>query len=107
MLQLGAAIRITRQAKGMALGELAKASEVSSPFLSLVEKGRRNVSLDVLRRIAVAMDVPVEALIILSHPATGSLRSSDRRTNRLARSITELANAETRLRSRLAEREQK
>jgi transcriptional regulator with XRE-family HTH domain len=102
MLELGTAIRITRQAKGMRLASLAKASGLSSPFLSLLENGKKGASLGVVRRIASALDVPVEALILLAEPLSGSLRSSDKRANELARLIRGMADAEIELGRRLA-----
>jgi transcriptional regulator with XRE-family HTH domain len=102
MLELGKAIRIVREAKGMTLGALAERSGVSVPFASLVESGGRHPSLHVLRRVAEALGIPTEVLIMLSQPSGGNLRTSDRATDSLVRSIQKLFSVETELRSKLA-----
>ncbi len=101
MLKVGTAIKIVRQAKGVRLTDLAKSAGVSLPFISLIERGDRQPSLDVLARLAEALGVPLEALIVLLQSGTGSLHTSDRKANRLADSIRKLADAEEALRSAL------
>ena len=85
MIDIGRAIRVVRDAKGIRAGTLAKDSKISTPFLSLVEQGKRNPSLDVLRRIAHALGIPSEVLILLSQPKSGSLKSKSGRTQELMR----------------------
>jgi len=101
-LDIGSAIRIVREAKGMKLGSLAKAAGLSAPFLSLVESGAREPSLAALRRVAEALAVPVEALLVLAQPPGGKLNTSSAKANSLAESIRQLADAEERLRKRLS-----
>jgi transcriptional regulator with XRE-family HTH domain len=59
---LGELIRNLRGRADLSLRELAKAVEVSAPFLSDVELGRRYPSDEVLIRVAKALGVPVEQL---------------------------------------------
>jgi transcriptional regulator with XRE-family HTH domain len=101
LLELGKAIQVVRQAKKLRLASVAKAAGISVPFLSLVEGGRRQPSLQVLRRIADALDVPSEVLVLLGQSQSGSLSSSDARARELAESIAELMRAEEALRARL------
>ena len=101
VLEIGTVIRIVRQAHGLKLTELAGAAQISIPFLSLIEKGRKQPSLDVLRRIAAALDVPSEVLVLLAFPASGSLESRDGQTTRLAECIRRLSEAEANLQSLL------
>ena len=101
MLELGKAIRIVREAKGMRLATLAQHAGVSVPFLSLVENGERQPSLDVLRRVADGLSIPSEVLIMLSQPSTGHLQSKDQTTQSLVRAIQKLQSVEDDLRSKL------
>ncbi len=55
----GAEIRGMRRALGMTLGDLAEASDLSVSFLSLVERGKKQPSLDALQRISKALGVEV------------------------------------------------
>ncbi len=101
MLEIGRAIRLVRTANGKSLSEVAVASRTSTPFMSLVESGARSPSIETLRRIAKALGVPSEVLIHLSMPTPDLLPVRGNASQSLARSITELAEAETRLKSEL------
>ena len=105
MLEVGTVIRIVRQAREMRLGQLATASKLSTPYLSLVEGGMREPSLRALRNIAQALDMPVEVLMLLACPRDGSLRSEDERTCSLVESVRMLATAEDSLRAKLSREE--
>ena len=60
---LGAKLKAARQARGLSLAELADSSGLTKGFISQVENGRSNPSLDSLRRIAVALEVSVQSLL--------------------------------------------
>lgn len=102
MLELGRSIRIVREAKGMSLSVLAGKGGVSVPFLSLVENGKRQPSLVVLRRLAAALAIPPEVLIILAQPPEGCLRSGDPESQSLVAAIQKMLLVEKELRSKLA-----
>ncbi|MEQ1854059.1 MAG: helix-turn-helix transcriptional regulator [Chthoniobacteraceae bacterium] len=59
---LGQKIKELRDTADLSLRELAKILDVSAPFLSDVELGRRFPSDDVLAALAKALKVPLEAL---------------------------------------------
>lgn len=54
---IGLRLKERRQALKLSLRELAQRTDVSASFLSQVERGQVNASLDSLRRIAEALDV--------------------------------------------------
>lgn len=58
-LGLGAEIRAMRRALNMTLGNLAETSDLSVSFLSFVERGKKQPSLDALQRISRALGVEV------------------------------------------------
>ena len=103
MVELGKAIRMLREANERGLGELAKAAGISTSFLSLIESGKRQPSLVVLRKLAEALDVPSEALILAAHGAGSTLTSADPVVGKLTDSLTKMAKAEDELRKRLRE----
>lgn len=102
MLELGKAIRIVREAKGMKLAMLAERGGVSVPFLSLVENGERQPSLVVLRKLAEGLGIPPETLILLSQPPGGNLRSGDQISQSLVAAIKKLIAVEEEIRSKIA-----
>jgi len=59
---LGQFIRELRDKKDISLRELARKADISAPFLSDVELGRRNPSEHNLRRIAELLDADYEEL---------------------------------------------
>ncbi len=93
---LGKTIRILRQAKSLKVTDVAKSSDVSVPYLSLVENGERQPSLEVIQRIADTLGVPSEALIVMGM-GSDSLKSNDRRTTALTDMVGKLIDIEDKL----------
>jgi transcriptional regulator with XRE-family HTH domain len=58
--RVGSNVRRLRRAKGLSQEELAYRAEVHQTYLSGVEGAKRNPSIDVLTRIAGALDVDIE-----------------------------------------------
>ena len=56
-------VREQRQARGMSRRELAETAGVSDRYVAQIETGRGNVSILVLRKLARALDVPMEHLL--------------------------------------------
>lgn len=56
---VGAEIRAMRRAQNLTLADLASASSLSVGFLSLVERGQKQPSLDALQRISKALSVEI------------------------------------------------
>lgn len=53
---LGSQIRDLRIARGMTQQELAEKSELSLPFINLIENNKRNVSLETLIKLLATLD---------------------------------------------------
>jgi transcriptional regulator with XRE-family HTH domain len=60
---LGAYIRAQRVAAGLSLRDLAERTDVSNAYLSQVERGMHEPSLSVLRAVARALGVSLDALL--------------------------------------------
>lgn len=61
---LGGFIREQRDQAQMSLRQLAQAAGVSNPYLSQVERGRRNPSAEILGRIAQGLRISAETLYV-------------------------------------------
>jgi transcriptional regulator with XRE-family HTH domain len=61
---LGAYIREQRNAAQISLRQLAKAADVSNPYLSQVERGLRRPSAEILGRIAEGLRISAETLYV-------------------------------------------
>ncbi len=68
LARLAARLRAARTERGMTRNALAEASGVSLRFLAQIEAGRGNASLAVAHRIALALGIPLEALVGESEP---------------------------------------
>ena len=60
---LGERIRARRTALGLTLAEVAEAAELSIPYVSNLERGRGNPTLDALRSVARALQQSVTELL--------------------------------------------
>lgn len=56
-------VRKVRKAKGLTIEELSRLSGVSVAYISEIETGKYNFTIQVLCRLALALDVPATELI--------------------------------------------
>lgn len=61
--KFGIRLRTLRKEKGLSQEELALKSGLNRPYISAIEKGKRNVSLEVMEKLAGAMDIEIRGLI--------------------------------------------
>lgn len=62
--QTDSRIRTYRKYRGMTMMELATAAGISQPHLSEIESGKKTGSVDVLKKIAVALKVDLDDLVV-------------------------------------------
>ena len=55
-------LRAWREHKGLTLQAVADAAGVSKPYVSQIEQGKRTGTAATLKRLAVALDIPLDAL---------------------------------------------
>jgi transcriptional regulator with XRE-family HTH domain len=60
---IGQRLRARRVALGRTLAEVAEQSGLSLPYVSNLERGRGNPTLDALQALARALDVPLASLV--------------------------------------------
>lgn len=62
--RLASVIKAKRKVKGLTRSDLARAAKVTPAYITQLETGeRKNPSLDVLKRLAKALGVPVTELL--------------------------------------------
>jgi transcriptional regulator with XRE-family HTH domain len=84
---VGDYLREQRVAAALSLRELAEQSGVSNPYLSMVERGVRNPSAQVLQQIAKALQISAEQLYVRA----GLLSADEDRTEEFAEGWVEFA----------------
>lgn len=57
-------IRTYRTYRGMGVSALAQAAGISQPYLSEIESGKKKGSVDVLKRIATALRVELDDIVV-------------------------------------------
>jgi XRE family aerobic/anaerobic benzoate catabolism transcriptional regulator len=70
--RIGGRVRAEREARGLTRRALASASDVSERYLALLESGAGNASVLILRRVASALSVAIEALLLADGVASRS-----------------------------------
>ncbi|MEJ0088195.1 MAG: helix-turn-helix transcriptional regulator [Limisphaerales bacterium] len=60
---VGKNIRACRTVAGLTLEQLAEKADMSWPYLSEIERGRENISLDKLAQLALALKVRLSRLV--------------------------------------------
>lgn len=56
-------VRVWRKHRGMTARDLAKQAEISSPYLSEIENGKKDGSISAMKRIATVLDVDLDDLV--------------------------------------------
>ena len=80
-LDVGARLRTIRRLRRRTLKEIADAAGLSESFLSQVERGRTNVSISSLQRIASALGVDVSDVFVYDGATRPRILRRDSRTN--------------------------
>ncbi len=60
---IGSTLRRLRLEQGRTLRDLARDSAVSLPYLSEIERGRKEASSEILESLSRALDVPLESVL--------------------------------------------
>ena len=63
MKQFGEHLRALRKARGLSQAQLGELANLNDKYLGEVERGEGNPSLDVLQRLARALDIDIAVLI--------------------------------------------
>lgn len=69
-VELGSRIRQARTNRNMSQIELAEACGISVPYVSDIERGKKCFSVDILLRIALALQISTDWLLRLDIPQT-------------------------------------
>ena len=65
---IGSRIRKIRNEKGISQERLAELTSVSTNYIGIVERGEKSVTIDVLEKIASALDTTFAELLSYSEP---------------------------------------
>lgn len=66
--EIGIRIRTQRQIKGMTQERLAELADLSTPYVSHIERGKKHAGVDTLVRISTALDTTFDFLLTGRYP---------------------------------------
>ena len=89
MLLIGSVIQQARLQKGLTQARLASLCGIPQPNLSNIERGKRDITIATLRRIAVALSVHPGEFFSDFNPEPDRMVLSRRRIERLAKVISD------------------
>jgi transcriptional regulator with XRE-family HTH domain len=92
-IEAGKIFRILRTIAGFSVSELAKTVGVSVPLLSLIEKGERTPSMELLKKVSIPLQVPLPAMITLIL-GKNDISVNGRRTNQIVAAVRGLVEME-------------
>jgi transcriptional regulator with XRE-family HTH domain len=88
---IGEVLRRTRLAQGRTLADVARAAKVSLPYLSELERGRKEGSSEVLAAVCDALGIELAELVLLAGAELGRQAAQRARVIRLAEIRTRVA----------------
>ena len=103
MVKASDAIRVLRMVAGISMSELARSTAVSIPLLSLIEKGERVPSMDLLKKISKVLQIPTAVFILLLSDSD-DVKTDNVRANQIIKVVQDLIEVENRLRVLLAKK---
>lgn len=84
------AIRVARSLADLSQGELADRAEIDRSYLSLIESGKRQPSVETIEKIAVALKLPFHLLSLLGSEETDKRKANPGQIESLSLALTKL-----------------
>ena len=89
-MQIGKTIRLCRNKKGWTQAELSKRTGITVPHLSMLENDVRDPSMDSMKALANAFDLPLNVLIFLASEPEDLVGLSEELKEKLSRAALSL-----------------
>jgi transcriptional regulator with XRE-family HTH domain len=81
------ALRVSRAACGVSQQELAKAAGLSPSYVSLIESGKREPTIASMRKLAKALEIPVDLMMLLAIESGDQSKASGQAISQIAQSL--------------------
>jgi len=94
---VGTNVRLARVRSNLTQEQLAEKADISSSYLSAIERGKQSVSLEYMNRIADALRVPVANLLVREGTESYGVRSGTEKYDMFDREEGELVTRRKRL----------
>jgi len=81
------ALRILRSARNISQKQLSRKAGLNPSYISLLEKNKRNPTLETLQRIVKALDVPIHLFFLLASDKDQLKKSSTNKKIDIAKTL--------------------
>lgn len=89
-MDIGRAVKLCRSQKGWTLQELGKLTGIAASHLSMIERNRRDPSMNAMQAIANAFGMPLNVLVFLAADPKDLAGVSEELKEKLSRAALEL-----------------
>lgn len=76
-LLIGKRIRSLRKIRDLSLEQLAEKADISSKYLGEIERGRSNLTIDIMEKLSVALEVNLVDLFEYQHETSRAILKQD------------------------------
>jgi transcriptional regulator with XRE-family HTH domain len=84
------AVRVARSLADISQGELADRARIDRSYLSLIESGKRQASVETIEKIATALDMPFHLLSLLASDEKDIQKANPSQIENLSLALTKL-----------------
>jgi transcriptional regulator with XRE-family HTH domain len=84
------AVRVARSLADISQGELADRAQIDRSYLSLIESGKRQASVETIEKIAAALDMPFHLLSLLASEEKDIQKANPSQIANLSLALTNL-----------------
>ncbi|WP_424768066.1 helix-turn-helix domain-containing protein [Paenibacillus sp. sgz302251] len=89
---IGENIRSLRKKRGLSQEQLALRADINASYMGQVERGEKNPTIDVLSKIAFALQIPIEQLVnVISDPEVSDDNVADAYAHKIAHQLNGLS----------------
>ena len=89
-MELGRAIKFSRQQKRLSIATLSEMAGISPSHLSLIERGKREPSLEIAERLSKELGIPMTLLVFLGADSTDNIGLSEEVREKLSSAVLKL-----------------
>jgi transcriptional regulator with XRE-family HTH domain len=90
LMNIGRAIKFSRQQKCLSIPTLSKMAGISPSHLSLIERGKREPSLDIVERLCKELGIPMTLLVFLGAEPADNVGLSEEVCEKLSSAVIKL-----------------
>lgn len=89
-MNYGKALRIIRSTRNLSQKQLSEVTKLDPSYISLIEKDKRTPTMDTLKKIADALNIPLYLFVLLASDKSNIKNLSDIKKSSIARTLLDI-----------------